>query len=210
MRALAMKARRPEVIDNAFVEANPDAARAIYSENKDFCDKLNDSMWALPSTLPTKKQVADWCRERAKEGARVIIVDPVTATRQDDKVWIEDAEFMDAIKKCSIDFNVSILVVTHAVKGGNAYPSLDSVRGGSAFGILAQTVVWIEKVKLEEYEVCTNSVVEPSDINRIVHILKARNSVDEYSQLGFYFDPESLQFIEGGGIVKTNKKRRPA
>ena len=208
IRALAQKTGYPELTDTSWVEDNPGIVRATMTENAEFIKKVEASMSASPKSQPTKERLARWVQTKAKAGARVIILDPITATRQDDKVWVADSEFMDQVKKVSVDYGVSVLIVTHAKKGSNSFPDLDSIAGSTSYARFAQTVLWLDKVELTERVIKTEHDVDEMEIDRILHILKARNSSGQYSQIGFRFDPANLRFVERGGIVAKTKNRR--
>jgi hypothetical protein len=210
IRALAQRAMYPELTDPSWIEENPGIVRATMAENAEFIKKVEASMIASPTRQPTKERVSRWVRTKAREGARVIILDPITATRQDDKVWVADSEFMDHVKKVSVDNGVSVLIVTHAKKGSNSFPDLDSIAGSTSYARFAQTVLWLQKVEPTECEVRAEHGPEPAKIDRVLHILKARNSTGEYSKMGFSFDPMSLRFAECGGIINKKNERKSA
>ena len=163
-------------------------------------------LWEAPTQQPTLEEVAKWIEQRADEGNRVIVADPITAAQISDRVWVDDSKFVGACKSIVRRYAVSLILVTHPRKGAHGAVGLDDLAGGSSYQRLTQTILWVErhgepvkkivKVSAGRHEI---------EINRTVHLCKTRNSVGVGLRLGFIFDPASLLFSEQGIIAKKEK-----
>ena len=142
----------------------------------------------------------------AEAGARVIIIDPVTAASSGDKPWVSDLKFVMTVKAVARKHGCSIVVVTHP-RMGKANKPLDALAGGASYPRFSQTVLWLHKFDQPE----TLRVKRPAElprtisISRKLRISKARNGKGSGLDIGFDLESQSLCFAEQGLIVPDNE-----
>ena len=205
MRALAQKTGIPALTNPDWVKANPEEARDAYKTSIDTLELLGRSIWEAPETQPTLEQVGQWARDRAKQGYRVICIDPITAVAQTGKPWIEDASFIQKIKQIVTEYQCSIVLSIHPTKAVSL-PDMSQLSGGAAFSRFTQTILWLEYHEDKTSSVKTCCGVDDITHNRTLHILKARNGKGNGLPLAFNFSPDSLTLNEYGIIIKKKKK----
>jgi KaiC/GvpD/RAD55 family RecA-like ATPase len=206
-RALAQRAENTNLLDPEWINANPEQAMAIFNEHEQFLNGFGRCIYAAPKKQTTLSDLAEWVEARAKDGCRIIGVDPVTAAASEELTWVMDSEFMFRIKAIAREYGVSIVLVTHPRKGRKTAVGLDELAGGAAYQRFSQTVIWLERHK-EPKEVMVAFPVGTSscEIAWTVHLIKTRNAAGHGLDIGFKFYGESLRFAEQGVIVPENKE----
>jgi hypothetical protein len=204
LRVLAQRANIADLTDPDWICAHPDAARRAYSENEDFIRKVSQAITATDSPQ-TFSQIADWLRQKARLGARFIGVDPITAAQSVKRdIWAEQNDFLQQAKQIAVEYGCSILFITHPVKRV-LLPDINQLAGSAAFGRFCQSALWLEHIEETTGDVKTQMGTIPADYNRILHILKARNSIGQGARLACQFDREDLSLKEIGMVVKTKQ-----
>ena len=201
-RALAMLESNANLFDPDWLKVNASTAKEAYQRHVEILNKLGACLWSEPEKQLSYTELICWVTAMAKDGCRVICIDPLTAAKQNSEPWVADTDFLIAIKKIAVDYQVSIFLVTHPKKGKTA-PGLDDLSGGAAFQRLAQTIFWLEFHKqLKEEKIKADCGTVEMKFNRTVHICKARNGRGPGLALGFNFSGEFLLFAEQGIIIK--------
>ena len=187
-----------------------DQGLAAFDRNEYILGKLSRCLWTIPQSQVSYDDLLAWVEERAKKGCKLIAIDPVTAAQQSDKPWIADGKFLMKLRSLSVEYSISILIVTHPRKGTTA-PCLNDLAGGAAWQRFSQVILWIEHHKHPK-DVCVRSCFgsHETGINRTVHICKARNAPGAGLQVGFTFGGKSLIFEEQGIIRKKDKQVKEA
>ena len=91
--------------------------------------------------------------------------------------WIEDQIFMSAVKKSIVECGASLFLITHPKKGGGRSVGMDNLAGGACWSRFSQTIMWLRMNDEEkEVEILDNGCRVKSECNRIMTVLKARNS----------------------------------
>jgi hypothetical protein len=204
-RCLAQQSQTADATDPDWIRDKPEQARKLFAEHKDFLESFGACIYAIPETQPTLSQVAQWAQDRAKAGGRIIGIDPITAAahiRQN--LWEEDGAFLASIKRTAIDYQCSIILVTHPIKTVSN-PDVTQLAGGAAFQRFSQTVLWLESHSEKTSKVKTSCGTTEVDHNRTLHLLKARNGRGQGLRLACSFQAESLRLKELGAIVKEGK-----
>jgi hypothetical protein len=205
-RALAQREGNSDLLDEEWVKDNPILARDAYERHRDFLDAFSATIWDAPDRQPTLDVLAGWVEARAKDGCRVIAIDPITAAEIKDKVYIDDSRFIAACKATVRKYETSLLLVTHPRKGSGKAVGLDDLAGGASYQRLAQTILWLEFHKPPKTEtVKTDAGRIQMEINRTLHICKARNGQGTGLSLGCQFDNVTLALAEQGIIVRETK-----
>jgi hypothetical protein len=187
--------------DRDFIKENPDVVRAAYERHADKLDALACRLWDMPKSQMNYGNLLDWSRDRLKDGAKVLAVDPITIIQQDEKPWVADPEFLAGFKNLLIEYNAAGLLVTHPKKGITK-PCLDDLAGGAAWQRFAHCIIWIDEAG-GKMRIKTNCGEIDTTINRTVHICKARNGRGHGMKLGYVF--RELLFAEQGVIVGRAK-----
>jgi hypothetical protein len=200
-RALAQLEGQAVYFDRDFIKANSEQVRAAYARHADALDRLAVRLWDMPKAMMSYANLLDWSKDRLKDGARVLAIDPITIIAQDEKPWVADPVFMAGFKGLLIEHNAAGLIVTHPKKGITK-PCLDDLAGGAAWQRFSHSIVWIDESggKMRIKTACGE--IETT-VNRTLQILKARNGKGHGMKLGYIF--RELLFAEQGVIVGRAK-----
>jgi len=205
MRALAQQTCTAGMTDSDWIRDNPTEALTVARDNVDFVQSMGGVITACDTTLPTLDQLADWVETRAREGKRVIAIDPVTlAVHARKDIWNEDRAFLERVKRAAVKHQCSIILVTHPTKL-NTGPSLESLAGGAAYGRFCQSAIWLENHEPKTSLVRQDCGTDDLEYNRTIHILKARNGAGQGMKLACRFDRNSLTIQEEGLIMGKAK-----
>ena len=208
-RALAQKTGISSLSNVDWVIDNMPVVEDIAEANKDFLNKFGAKLAGETSEEITKSVLMQWILNRVKGGAKIIVVDPITMTKNEtNKCWIEDQQLMGDVKRIAREKKVSIILATHPSKILNRAqpPSLDDIAGGAAVSRFAHKVIW-----LQNHVIPTTSTVKNYDItmevehNRTVHILKSRDTPGQGMKIAMSFEPD-LRFHEKGIIISGQQE----
>ena len=203
-RVLAQRSGCSDLTDSLWVKEHPTETKRAFSDHEAFLDKFGEIVSQAPDKQVTHDELIQWVRRQCDAGKRIIVVDPVTAVEQADNPWKADAKFLDDCKKEIRKTGASLILVTHPTKQRKSgKPSMDDLAGGAAYQRFAHTIFWIEKLKEPRVAlVKTLAGRDKIQINRIIHISKARNGRGAGLRLGYVFDASNLLFAEQGILVK--------
>lgn len=206
LRALALRSGVKEILNDAWVRDKAGEAQHVYELHQDFLDSFGHCIHDAQEQF-TLDDVTKWIAARAMEGARIIVVDPITAVATPDKQWIADAKFVIEAKKIVEQFDCSLILVTHPRKGIKGGSQLEDMAGGAAYARFAQCVLWLKRHRpLRECTVKRSSALggirEVVSVDRTLSICKARHGNGTGLELAFHFEGESLSFQDCGVIVK--------
>jgi KaiC/GvpD/RAD55 family RecA-like ATPase len=206
-RALAQIESNSGLTLDDYIRDNPDVVLRAYDRDRELLDDLSNSMWDAPLSDLGTEDMIDWVAERAAEGRRIIIVDPITAADSGREPWAADRRFVLQTKRIMREHGASLIVVTHPrdgnVKGGGNH--LDNIAGGRAYNRFTQTVLILESLdKVEQKTVARGFEWQSVSVNRTVTIRKARSGTGVGRSIGFFFDSETLLLTERGAITEAN------
>jgi KaiC/GvpD/RAD55 family RecA-like ATPase len=206
-RVLALLECNIELLDPDWQKANPDEIRAAYAKHQSYLDRFGKRLWDAPVEAMTLDGISAWIRDRARDGCRVMIVDPVTAAAASEKTWVADSKFVNDVKAIMRSHDASLLLVTHPKKGSKL-AGLDDLAGGAVYQRLSQCILWLERYKTQKRVTvagdCGRFAV---DIDNALHICKARNGRGHGLSLGFKIDWPTLSFAEQGIIVGEHREK---
>lgn len=201
-RALAQLDNNANLTDPAWIKENPTETRGAFHRHRKQLNELGRCITDAPDNEIKLPDLLTWTEQQAKQGCRVIVVDPVTAAATSDKPWIDDHKFIMSAKRIAGENKCSIILVTHPRKGAKT-SGLHDIAGGSAYQRFAQTVLWIERYDgKREVKLRTAQGETIREINRSVKIRKSRNGRGAGLELGFRFRSRSLRFDELGVFTK--------
>lgn len=210
LRALAQLEGESRMTLDDWVRNHPDETHDAMLKHKETLESLGQSIWDAPSSDVSLVDLAGWVRERAAEGRRIIIVDPVTAADPGREPWHSDRVFVNECKRAMREHGASLIVVTHP---RNANPSLtgqlDNHAGGQSYNRLTQSMLVLNSVSERDVTVTSHeafgTTTREVTVNRAVLISKARNGAGTGKMIGFWFDPKSLTFREEGVVEKSKE-----
>ena len=205
-RLFAMKTGFSQYLNPGWIQSYPDEVKQQAEELRPFLDSIGRHITCIPKNGIDLPSLADWVERKAKEGNRIICIDPVTAASFSGNQWTADLEFMMKTKAVCRDYGASLILVTHPVKQrqNTGRVSMDDLSGGSAYQRFAHCILWITRHN-NGAEKSVNVLDKNGDsfsytINRTIHILKTRNAKGAGLNIGFVFDEDRLGFNEIGII----------
>lgn len=197
LRMLAQVQHNPRLLDDTWCRANQalflkahDDRRALMREmrshiydSRDFSDKLSD--------------LSDWVNQKAKDGYRIICIDPITVAIKSERSWEDDLAFVRAVGKIAVERKVSVVLVSHP-RPGAKNNGLDDLAGGASYQRLSQTVILLKRLPSAESRTLTtlHEGDQELQVNYIVEIAKARLGSGHGRKLGFWM--EALNYEERG------------
>lgn len=193
--------------DHDWIEQNPQLVREAFARQEQAIEEIGRCIWVAPEEEVTYEMLAVWAEERAKAGFEIIIIDPITAAKNDGRQWVEDLKFLTRLKLSARRYGCRFILVTHpskGVKGGKA--THNDMAGGAAFPRFCHVVFWIERNDVDaQYCVRTNPHLPPELIqpSRVVSIPKTRCGPGSGRRIAFDFDSRTLRFNELGLIEKS-------
>jgi hypothetical protein len=206
-RLLAQLDGNARLTDVAWVRDNGPAALEAYERHRAALDGFAPRVFAADGH-PTLRDLSAWVGARAKDGCRVIAIDPVTAAKVSAQRWLDDQEFVMAVKAEVERHNCSLVLTTHPAKtpAGAKGLSMEALAGGAAYERFAHSVLWLKKPdKPERLTVLGSAGRQAVLSNRTVRLLKTRNGVGQGMDLAFGFSGETLTFREYGVIANDTQ-----
>ena len=205
MRALAMHLHNADMADYTWISQNIESID-IAKRNEDWLNEFGRHIKVKPRGVVTKDEILDWCELKAKEGYRVIMIDPITSAEIKGDIWRDDKNFVEKMRDIATDYQCSIVPVTHPRSNRSGNANLNDMQGGAAWERHIDTALWIESVDDKEVTVVKSDEKSFSTINVIVHIKKSKlGKAGPYTRLGYWFNTETLRFDELGIITKKEK-----
>ncbi len=208
-RGLAYIHGEPKLLNLQWCRENPDFVRDRREESHDEIEALGEMIDVADARHDTLDGVAAWIESEARNGARMIVVDPISAIDPGQNRWSKDQSFIRAAKKIVDRYGCSLTLVTHPKTGTGGKKSIkqDDLAGGAAFPRFTQCVMLLQKHEPATYvTVRKHGFSEHTYINRSLVILKARNGRGGGMRIGMALD-NHLQWHEYGAIVR--KKQPP-
>lgn len=204
MRLLAQRTETPGLTNPEWIEHNPEIAKAAYSENADWLRKIGLTIEADGGGTVHYDTLEAWALRKARAGVKLLIIDPITAvqhkTRQS---WTEDNDFLQQLKRISVDYGAAVVLVTHPSKL-QVMPGMDGLAGGATFSRFAQTVLWLEAHDHKTSDVQWPCGADTVSHNRTFHLLKTRLGLGQGLRIAATFT-ETLRLIEHGVVVKRKQ-----
>lgn len=210
-RALAQLAKNSNFALDDYIRENPDETLAAYDRHRDTLDALGSCIWDAPEAEVTTADLADWTRDRARDGARIITIDPITAAYSGEKPWEADRRFVLACNKITSDYGASLVIVSHPRNGDTRVAKLDNIASGRAYNRMTDAVLWLESLPepedrtIKKYISGQGAYKDVEKVNRVLEILKARNGRGNGLKIGFTFDGNTFGFTEHG-IITDDKQ----
>jgi KaiC/GvpD/RAD55 family RecA-like ATPase len=202
-RALAQKAKMPNLSFPDWIKNHPEEAEEAYHQHQDWLDRFGKRIHTAEEHV-TIDEIAGWVGEQAEAGRRVIVVDPITAAMPDREVWISQHKFIMRVKKTIEKSKSSLIVISHPKRrGAKEGVTMDLVANGSAWARFTQTILWLGRKPDGNLETVRNKGGDDSaEVNRYFKVLKCRNGPAAGWNIGYLFMEDSLTLVEQGVIIK--------
>jgi hypothetical protein len=206
-RLLAQECENGELTEPDWVRSHPQEVRQAMETHAVMLNEIGRRIYSAPEAQVEYKALIEWTQLRAKEGNRVIVIDPVTAVAPVRDVWLADSEFLFRIKTLAREHQCSILLVTHPRKGSKG-GSMDDLAGGAAFQRFSQTLLWLDCFKSpKSFAVKTSCGRMTVKCNRSLHLFKCRNGRGTGSAVAMNWMGSSLKLAEQGIVISEKKQK---
>jgi hypothetical protein len=198
-RLNAQLAGESRLLDEDWIEANPAEVDRMYESHAGDIDRF----WSLLDTVPADQPVTalgccDWLEGRLRQGARVAVIDPITAIA-DDQPWVTDPVFLRRARGLCERYAASLVLTNHPDRGGRKMARSEAVRR------FVDTVFWVYRHPNpgKRSKVWVRGGTEQHGVlHRLtVKVTKARLSTGQGDRLAYDFCPVSLRFAEMGLIT---------
>lgn len=209
-RALAQLEGNANLTNLKWIKNNPEESQAALERQALPLEGIGRMITEAPAAMVTLTDLEEWFEQKAKQGCKVVGIDPITLASPNDKPWIADLRFVYNAKAIAKQYETSLILVTHPRTGSNGKKSgtqLGDMAGGSAYARFSQSTLWLKRHDTEE----TSKVKTPTGIfeyphDRTVIVRKARNGSGTGKEIAFNFDKETLRFNELGVITAKDAK----
>lgn len=206
-RVLAQLSGDSRLLDSEWIEKHPAEARAAYGKHASQLDAIGAMMWDAPETTLKHKDILAWVRARCESGARVVVVDPITAVDSGEKPWESEKVFMADVKTILRKYGASLILVSHPRDGKN-HGSLDQIAGSRVFPRFAQSVWWLKSASGDKNRRVRDFISQQErhvTIDKEITIAKSRNGRGHGAALAFAFNAKTVRFEELGLLLKDDK-----
>lgn len=208
-RVLAQLEENGDYADIDWIKANAESTASAYARHRAFLDRLAPRLDATDEPIGYDALLA-WIERRAKQGCRVLLIDPITAAEADQqRPWSDDKRFIISAKALVRRFGCSLVLMTHprTGKGGTKGGTLSDMAGGAAFPRFSHCVFWLDRHDEPKKVTVAGPVGDfITEINRTLRMSKTRNGRGAGLSLGFNFN-HTLRFAEQGVVRKTNARQ---
>ena len=206
-RAAAMIAECSFLTSLKWQREHPDETRKIVNAEilTSFGRCLHD-LSALPNKEATIDNLLRWINEQVQRGIRIIGIDPVTLAEFGKDMHSEDSKFVRGIKRALDGSMSSFIAITHPRPGSHGR-TLDNMALTRDWGRHTPSAMWYEyihgsrKMRVRTVSTSMGQVSVDQQVNRVVHVLKVRNTEGAKTKIAFDFDKRSLKVRELGEII---------
>jgi hypothetical protein len=196
-RLLAQLERRWELADLDWCRQNPAEVNAALAKNAGVIDALGKHIHTADGERVTLDRVLNWIRQMASAGKRVIVVDPITNARADDRQrWNQDDDFMQAAAKIVRAHGASLILTTHPKKAKlPTSPSGHDMAAGAAYYRFSDSLIWLHKTpKPKCVRYITKHGPTQGKFDLFVELKKTRDGKGSGAQLAYC--------LSEGGVYK--------
>ncbi len=199
-RFMAQEYNNPDITNTEWQNENTEVYENYISQNQTTLNAFDKYIEMAPQTI-TLIQVHEWIDKKAKSGARIICVDPVTIAQKSDKGWMDDERFVSNLRATLNVYGCSVFLVTHPIKMMTT-PDMSMLSGGAAYSRFADTIIWLESHDDKCKQVKSSLGTIATNYDRTMHILKSRDGSGHGRKLAYRFNLDNLTITELGVIVK--------
>lgn len=206
-RLLAQLEGNGNFVDYDWVPRNGSIVRTAAAKHRGTIAQLSKSFSIMDREAVSLDNCRGWIRTQARDGARVIVVDPITAVGAGETRWNEDLDFMKGVQKECEHYGASLILSTHPRKGKIVGgPTGHDVAGGASFFRLADTAIWINRLKNpKKVQYVSPCGLATNNFTTFWHLQKTRDGRGAGSEIAFTFG-DGMKFTEHGVVVKEIKE----
>jgi hypothetical protein len=209
-RLIAQLTGNAHFLNVGWVHDNPAAWDAAFAEHASAIDSISPHLWTKPRGKLSLDLVLGWIRDRAKDGHRVIIVDPITAVDPGAERWTKENDFVQAAQEIIGDAGVSLLLSTHPKQASGRTGGTTSghdAAGGAAYFRFVDTMIWWTRAKqprkvMVNHPIGGQMLASASIFGRL---LKTREGYGAGWEIAYGF--RDLKYTEYGVVVKDVKDK---
>jgi hypothetical protein len=202
-RVLAQMSGCSDLLDPEFVAENPQTAADTLNAYRDRLETVSRHIEIVNEQI-TLTEIGKWVITHAKNGVRIIIVDPVTAAKSTDKPWIEDQKFLFEVKPVLESTGASLILTTHPRIGQAGKPSLSGIAGGASYPRFSQCVLWLRNLdQSQESRAWDGYLTRTVTHKQTIQIRKARNGKGQGKHIAVNLNHQNLCFDELGVIESS-------
>jgi len=196
-RLLAQMTENGDHTDDKWIKANPEEMRRDTAAHLAELTILDRKILVEKDDDWSGEDVLAWADAKGKAGARVLMLDPITALKPAKDPWIQDFTVCMGLKRIAKKYQCSVIVTTHP-RNGTKEPSMTAMAGGVAWSRFTHSVLWLTGYRTPwEVRLVTG---EAAKVNRSMHILKCRYGRGCGVIIGMNFGA-SVRHIEAGIIA---------
>lgn len=179
-RLLAQLENKGDLTRIKWIKENPQAVAAAMERQGPMIDELGKKITSFPSQRLTLDHGLEWIKRQADEGARVLVIDPVSALSGGRDRFVADDDFMIAAQQVCTAYGVSLVLVTHSKKGNRQNdPGMGDMAFGAAYQRFSDTNIWIERVaEPKPVEIVSGTALCPQYdrmlVKIVLHLQKTR------------------------------------
>ena len=210
-RCLAQLSEESRLMNAVWCRNNPEETRAHFANHRQFISDFGNFVHDNQRQLLSLPDIVEWARARAKEGCRIIAIDPVTgADRQGRRETDDDKRFIHACQSIATEYDCSIICVTHPTKAW-AEPETGQIAGGASYARFFQSIIWLESHGDREEDWPTHRVALSCGTVELAHsrtlrLLKSRDTGSKGFRVACNFDRHNLRLRVEGLIIKDKSK----
>ena len=183
--------------DYEWIKNNPDQALEMLDANQEFLGRMEHCLTAPPfKAKPGVDWMLKWLEGAAKEGHRVLIIDPITAMYRGRNVQEEDFRFVMGAKSIMQEHGCSLFLTTHIRKstGGKPGPiTMDDLSGGQEYSKFTQVVLYLQAHDFREGPIISSMGTMEGKYNRTIQVMKARDSWGQGKRFAFLWKDMRLE-----------------
>ena len=196
-RLLAQMTENGAHTDDKWIKANPDEMRRDTAAHLAELTILDRKILVEKDDDWSGEDVLAWADAKGKAGARILMLDPITALKPAKDPWIQDFTVCMGLKRIAKKYQCSVIVTTHP-RNGTKEPSMTAMAGGVAWSRFTHSVLWLTGYRTPWEVRLING--EHARVNRSMHILKCRYGRGCGVIIGMNFGA-SVRHIEAGIIA---------
>lgn len=163
-------------------------------KNKNLIDELSPLIVCPTFDKCTLVNVAAIVKQKAEDGCKLIIVDSISVAEKGERSWDDDTRFINIVKHEVSKHKIRLVLVTHPNNTAGKVPTIENLSGGKSYQRLSQVVLWLSKAQNTAGE----NGYEQREGNRIITMLKGRNSSEHLESSSILFNFSKSQFQEVG------------
>lgn len=186
-RALAQICANSHVTYDKWCRDNAELLRIYQKSAGNELRALAEVLTVLPDNVsPTYDVILDWIEQQLTKGARVVVIDPITAMQSSAQPWNDHSKFIWGAKRMVSKAKASLFCVTHPVgqAGAKHVPGLDDIAGGKSFIRFSQTVMLLQAYDTQQSSIKGLHGVSTGINNRTIAVWKSNNG---YASRGMKF-----------------------